>query len=322
MKKTIFLVLLLFISFFGLVGCEKPAGPDDIVAISISEKYLPEKLEKTQVLKFIDDLGVTLHFGDGSTEIIDFTREMISDEDYLSLFEIGIHTVSISYLELTTQITVEVYEKVDEFFTVKVVYPDGTPVEAGVVVKWIRASGFARTTSVEEDGTAQILKEDYEYTIHLENLPVGYTYNPNIYKVDNEVTYSEITLLYISEYLEGTGSKNDPYAINKGTYKVYVERETIIGMKVFAFQVFETGTYYIESLSMEKYSDNKVDPYIGFLGTTIDFSNADYSGNLESYVNINFKHEFQGVAGEVYYFFVFASMAMEFPTYFYINIYK
>ena len=320
MNKKNFIILILIMSGLILVGCEPTPGPDDVVGISIDEKYTSEKIEITQVMKFIDKLGLTIHFGDESTEIIDFTEDMITKEDYYKLFSVGTHTIKVTYLSFETYMTVEVYKKIDEYFTVKVVYPDGNPVEPGIIVKWFRSSDFVRTTSIEEDGTSKIIKEDCEYIIRLQNLPVGYTYNPNINKINSDNDYLEIKLLEVSEFLEGTGSKNDPIALNKGVYKVVIDRETIVGMKVFAFQSFENKTVTIESLAAEKYTDNIIDPYIGFMGTSIDFANVDYSGNVDSYIDINFKYEFDAVAGKVYYFFIFASMAVEYPVYFYINI--
>lgn len=321
MKKIIILLLILFSGFL-LVGCDKPAGPDEVVKISIDEKFLSEKVEITQVFRFINNLGVTIHYGDESTELISFKKEMLSEEDYISLFTEGVHTVTVKYLEFETEFTIEVYKKVEEFYKVTVVYPDGTNVGAEVVVKWIRNLDFARTTSTDENGQSIITMDETEYTIQLNNLPEGYIYNPNIYSVNKDNKEIEIKLISISECIEGTGSKNDPFAIDEGTYEVVVANVAIQGMVVYSFMATESAVYTIESLAMSKYSDNAVDPYLGFFGEEMDFGSVDYTGNQESYVNINFKYQFNAEKGKTYYFFVFASMAMEFPAKFYFTVSK
>ena len=50
MKKNFLIILVLSLCLFILCGCERPAGDDEIIAISIQEKYLPEKIEKTNFL--------------------------------------------------------------------------------------------------------------------------------------------------------------------------------------------------------------------------------------------------------------------------------
>lgn len=320
MKKIIILLLIIF-SAFSLVGCEEPFDPDVVVSISINPDSLPEKIENTQVMKFVDNLSLIITYADGSEDYIAFDKSMITTEEYLNLYNPGTHTVVVKYLELETTFTIEVYEKQVDYYKLTVVYPDGTKASDEINVRWIQNTDFFKSSTLI-DGESLINYDQNEYLIHLYRLPEGYTYNPNIYKVNKDIREVVIKLIPLYTFPEGTGSKNDPYVVMEGTYTLSFDMLSINGMKVFSFTPKESGEYTIESFAEDKYPTNNCDPYLGFFGEKVDFGNVDYSGNQESYVNINFKYTFNAEKGKTYYFMVFISLANDYPASFDISITK
>ena len=320
MKKIIMIFLIVF-SMFSLIGCSEPFDPDAIVAISINPDTLPEKIENTQVMKFIDGLALIITYADGSEDYIDFDKSMITDEEYLALYSIGVHNVVVKYLGLETQFTIEVCEKSVDYYKVIVVYPDDTKVTDSINIRWIQNTDFYKSSTLIE-GESTIVNDQNEYLIHLFKLPAGYTYNPNIYKVNSEVNEVVIKLIPLFVFSEGNGSKNDPYIVLEGTYVFSYDVLSLNGMKIYSFTPTESGEYTIESFAEDKYPSNSCDPYFGFFGETIDFGSIDYSGNQESYVNINFKYTFNAEKGKTYYFMVFISLAADYPASFNVSIYR
>ena len=61
---------------------------------------------------------------------------------------------------------------------------DSSPVTSGVTVQWCEGDMCYVPQAVNQDGVAYIELEDGEYYIHLNNVPAGYTYDPNAYTTD------------------------------------------------------------------------------------------------------------------------------------------
>lgn len=316
-------ILLVFIILFSLilVGCEEKEDPHKLIAISMDETTVPEKVSRTDVLRTVNQMAIILHYQNGAKEYIGLNKEMMTNDDYESLFSVGYHTVKVTYMEFETEFSMEVYEVVYSYYTVNINYPDGSPVLSDVIVKWIKNSEFARTTTLEE-GKTQISDDGSEYLIRLLNIPEGYTYNPNIYIVNSETKEVNIKLIQYSDFIEGSGTQNDPYSLNCGTFLFSNDVISLPGVKFYGFYPSKSGTYTIESFAEEKHPSNSCDPYLGFLGEKIDFGNVDYSGNLESYVNINFKYTFEAEVGKIYYFMVFLSLANDLPASYNVSIYE
>ena len=320
MKNKLLLLLLLIFLSFGLVGCQDPIVEDVIVSIEIDSKTLPEKILKTEVSEFIDNLNIVVKYSDESTELIPFRKEMITEEDYMSLFSLGVHTVEVEFNGFKTEFSIEVYEQVYEYYTLKVVYPDGSPVNGDILVKLMKSIDDYKTTRLDENGQARVIYDNLTYHVRLFELPEGYTYNPNIYIFNENTRNLEIKLIELSVFVEGMGTKSDPIYLNYGTYEVSFDQVSIPGMKFFYFRASKTGKIVIESYSEEKIASNPVDPYFGFIGETLDMSNVDYSANENNYVNINFKYETTVEEGKYYYFLIFASTANSFPATFTFSI--
>lgn len=322
MKKIIILLLMLF-SFFCIAGCgEPPVDPDKIVSISINPDTLPEKVEVTKIKNFIDNLALVITYADGSNDYIAFQRSMISEDDLLKLYSVGVHKVTVNYLDLQTEFTVETYEKMAEYYKLTVVYPDETKVLEEINVRWIQSVDFYKSATTIE-GESLMTYDEKEYVIRLFNLPNGYTYNPNICTVNKDNKELVIKLIPLLMFPEGVGSTNDPYVVMEGTFALSFDLLSINGMKIYSFTPSESGRYTIESFAEEKYPSNvSCDPYFGFFGEEINFGNVDYSGNQESYININFKYSFEAEAGKTYYFMAFVSLTTDFPATFNISIYR
>ena len=210
---------------------------------------------------------------------------------------------------------------VDERYSVTVVYPDNTPVTSGVTVQWCVGDMCFLPQPVNASGVAYIELEDGEYYIHLNNVPTGYTYNPNAYTTtaDNK----NITIpLYTLSTVTGEGTKAAPYVVTTGTYSFQFEQTSTKGMKYFSFTSTEAGTYSIESICMDKLALSLVDPYIGFVGTDINAApNTDGNSIKDS---VNFLREFEAEANTTYYFIIMVSSVSDnkFPCTVEFNILK
>ena len=210
---------------------------------------------------------------------------------------------------------------VEDLFTVQVVYPDNTPVTTGVTVQWCEGEMCYLPQPVNSNGLASIELEDGEYYIHLNNVPQGYTYNPNAYTT-NTNNKNIIIPLYKIGNITGEGSKTSPYVVEEGTYNVNFEAAKTAGMKYFSFTATEAGTYEIESFCMDKLAMQLVDPYLGFVGTDIN-SNPDTTGN-DIKDSVNFKRSFEAEANTTYYFIIMISSVSDnkFPCLVEFNILK
>lgn len=321
MKKILCIILMIF-SLFCIVGCSEPYDPDEVIFIQMYKPTVPDKVEKSKMFMEMRKFALELTYSNKSTELIQFTKEMISEEDYSNLFTVGTHTIEVTYKNLTTSFTIEIYEVEAKYYTVSIVYPDDTPVLEEVIIKWIKnVNNSFRSYLI--DGQSQIPFDGNEYQIHLLNIPKGYTYNPNIYKISESNESVVIKLVKLSVFEAGDGSKKSPFVMNEGTYNVSFDLISIGGMRYYVFEPIESGTYTIESFAEDKYPTTvSLDPYFGFLGETIDLGNVDYSGNQESYVNINFKYTFEAEANKKYYFIMFVSTATDLPASFDVKIYK
>lgn len=116
---------------------------------------------------------------------------------------------------------------------------------------------------IGEDGYARI-KLDGEFNVYLDKTPDDYTYNPNIYVVDNENSVIQIELLKISKISKGSGTDIwKSYEMSTtGTYRAKIAK----GKTVFyEYRPEKSGVYIIESL-VNIYEDTlnpKVDIYEG-----------------------------------------------------------
>lgn len=318
MKRKLFTFIFILLSIFGLASCN--GGQNEIkvttTSISIVETSIPQGVFTVDVMDKLSSIEVLVTKSDGSTEVVSLSTSMIPSADQAKLITAGTHTISVKYLgkETTFTITIVEPEAAKEYFTVKVVYPDGTPVNGGVHVQWCTGNICELPVVVNEEGIATLEREEGDYYIHIEHIPAGYTYDPNAYTTNTENKNVVITLLPLSTFQTGNGTVDTPYVVTTSTYKVTFEAKGFGKAQYFSFTPTVSGTYSIKSIAMDKLAINTVDPYITFLGTTTSLDGRDVTSNLDSKVNINFTHEFEAVANQTYYFALHVSSATSFDN--------
>lgn len=97
--KFIFACFLL-VTTITLTSC---GDPDAIKEVTIVETSVPEVIYTDEVSKKITELQIEVTKGDGSTEIVNVTKNMI--DKLSSLTKVGTHTVNIIYNEFKVEVT-------------------------------------------------------------------------------------------------------------------------------------------------------------------------------------------------------------------------
>ncbi len=311
MKKiSVFIMTLLCL--LSITSCKAKVESISVVATSI-----PEVINVAELDSKLATIKIDVVDSKGKTETINLDKSMISDTDYAKLSGYGTYTVSVTYEDVTTNLTLNL---VTNNYAVKVVYPDNTPVTSGVSVQWCTGNNCFLPEPVNSQGIAEIELDDGDYYIHIEGVPTGYTYDPNAYTTSADNKFVEIKLLQLSTISSGSGTETSPYVVSVGTYNLTFETAGNSGMKYYSFTALEDATYTIKSISMDKLAMNLVDPYIAFLGSENSMVFMDISGNVPG--NINFTHEFEAEAGVTYKFIILVSSANQFPAEFEIVISK
>lgn len=312
--KKILVLLVVLCSSICLVACK-----DKINTIKISEQSVPAVINVGELDSELSKIKLELINDSGESSFVNFEKSMISDDDYVKLLNPGTYTIEISYEGFKTGLTLTIDDP--NAYSVKVVYPNGNPVEGGVTVQWCTGSTCLLPVAVDNQGTAYNSIDDAEYYIHIDGLPAGYTYDPNAYTANKNNKKVTIDLINVNS-TTGEGTVSNPIVVSEGAFEVNYAGTGQSNMKYYTFTPSVAGTYSIKSLAMDKSALNEIDPYIGFLGTETDMSKIDISGNVDSKVNINFNHTFTAEAGVTYTFIVFVSSATKFPAQFNIVISK
>ncbi len=107
-----------------------------------------------------------------------------------------------------------------------------------------------KSESIASDGYAKTKGLDGEYSVHLNNAPEGYTYNPNIYTVDNENPIVVIELISISKIRRGSGKDLYERAYkmdDTGTYRATFSTSNV-QVLYYEFEPKKSGVYLLESL--------------------------------------------------------------------------
>ena len=315
MKKIISLFILL-LSILSITSCKSK-----IETIKIVEDSVPSIINVSEVDTVINSIKLEVTNSKGETEIVNLSKSMISEEDYMKLSNPGYYTITINYEEFKANLTLTIDDP--NTYSVKVLYPNGKPVTNGVSVQWCTGDICLLPVEVNGAGIAYNKLEDTKnYYIHIDGIPEGYTYNPNAYTTNKNNKKIEIKLITLNE-INGDGSFENPYIVSLGAVNVTFNEASLPGVKYFSFTPSESCTYSIKSLAVDKLAFNEIDPYIGFLGATeTDITKSDVSGNLDSKLNINFNFIFTAEAGVTYRFIVFVTSAQRFPASFDVLISK
>lgn len=185
-------------------------------------------------------------------------------------------------------------------------------------VRWSNGK-TVHTVNVDEFGMAECYGLDGEYTVTLVNLSNAYTYNPNIYKVDNENRNVVIDLLTLTTAKgEGTSIYKCIMLSNPGVYRANINNA---GQVVyFEFTPTKAGSYSIESLvdvSAGMY-DPVADVYYGSSAFKYYAYQLDGGGASQGYTT-NFRHIVEvdeSFIGNSYTFAVFVNgKDATYPTY-------
>lgn len=298
MKKYLTILVLLVCSLI-LAGC----GEKEVTttSISIDESSIPDYILIQQFAEQIANIKFNVNKSDNTSEVKNVTKDMIGSEDLLKINSLGKQKITITYETFTAELTLNIKN-----YEVKVVYEDGSVAGKGVQVQWCDSKVCYTPVLTSDNGQAAINLDEGEYYIHIENIPEGYTYDPNAY-VTNSQNYSlEIKLLKLSNYVQGEGTSENPYVVECGTYSSTYQGLGKNNALYFSFTAAEEGTYNITSISMDALATKKVDPYIGFLNPgNSDISSADVSGNVKD--DINFNYSFEAQKGVTYTFILFVS---------------
>lgn len=311
MKKNILSIILIFTFMLSLFSCTNEVT---VSSITVDESSLPESILVENVENEILNIKLNVINSDDTTTVVTLTKDMISDTDYNKLLTVGTHEITVKYEGVETKITIVVKEDISKYFTVKVVYPSKEPVTSGVTVQWCTGNICELPVAVNSEGIAVLDVEEGDYYIHIDNIPTGYTYDPNAYTSNTQNKHIEIELIELSTYASGDGTAENPYVVSNSAYTATFDAKGFANCQYFSFTATETRTYSISSMSMSALAMNLVDPYFAFLGTENNIDNRDVSANKESKVDINFTHTFEAEANTTYYFIMFVSEANSYPA--------
>ncbi len=182
--------------------------------------------------------------------------------------------------------------------------PEVSDDSLAVKVRWTDGKSYS-TVTLASDGKAECYELDGEYSVTLINLPSNYTYNPNIYKADNDSRNVVIELMTINPTF---GDGTDVYkCIPLSGPGVYRAKVTMDAQEIFyEFEPTKPGTYCIESImdvSAGMYNPF-VDIYAGSFAYKVREKRIDGGGASSGYTT-NFKHVVeidQAFIGNVYTF--------------------
>lgn len=178
----------------------------------------------------------------------------------------------------------------------------------------------AVTQNANSNGTASAML-DGDYKVTLQNIPEGYTYNPNIYYVTNRKTDVEILVYKLNKSMDtGEDVYETIIEVSKpGAYRAIIEdRDDIV---FYEFQPVLNGYYTIESCVDTTF--NEVNPFMDiYYGNTAakyyDRTLDDGSDYCDTYTK-NFSYTIKRSQDEVKSVFAFGIRAShktnQFPTY-------
>lgn len=196
-------------------------------------------------------------------------------------------------------------------FVVSLVYNKKTYIpKDGEVINVIWRDDYAQYKEpIDSNGYAK-KSLDGEFNVYLDVAPDGYTYNPNIYVVNNEEPVIEIELLKISRISRGSGKDlwNSYEMSSTGTYRATINKNKTL---FYEYKPTEAGIYVIESMVniFEDTVNPKIDIYEGtfayknFYETRDDggtYLKGGYTKNFKWVVNISDQR-----IGNVYSFGIF-----------------
>ncbi len=316
MKKKLFLLTMLVLCALCITGCKcnKDNKKVTIDSISVIESTIPSSFLISEVEDNLSEIQFTVNKSNGEKETKNLFKSMVSSSDLEKLNTAGTHKITFSYEGVSTSFNITIVDPssdTDDKYKVKVMYPDGTPVNGGVNVQWCDSKNCFPPVTIDTNGIAKIDLKDNDYYIHIDDIPSGYTYNPNAYTTNAENKYIEIVLLKLDSFSSGDGTKGNPYVVSTGTYTVSYEAAGAANAKYISFTATETKTYNIQSLSTEQLATNEIDPQLYF-GFDANGNPVGPKGDVEGFRNFNYS--FEATKGETYTIIIFVKSAQSFEA--------
>lgn len=198
---------------------------------------------------------------------------------------------------------------------------------SGMKAIWSNRQGVF-TAEFDEESKANVTGPDGDYKVTVENLPAGYTYDPNIHYATNKNSQIVIPVYALNTYDETGEWIYAPDVIElklEGAYRVELTDSSQI--IYFQFAPREAGKYTIESMVDTTF--NQVNPYVdvyrGTFAAKYFDSTYDTGGSSDTYTT-NFLFSVQVYEDEIGNVFAFGVHAThktnKFPVSVDFRIYK
>lgn len=207
----------------------------------------------------------------------------------------------------------------DDVYTVKLSVQLPNAYLVGIRAIWTDVeskNGAFYSASFDKNGVASVTGLDGDYRVTLSSIPEGYTYNPNIYFVNNEskdVTIKLYELLEPDNADTATGLTElaDAFMLSTtGAYRAVLTADNFANGLWFTYKPTVVGTYSFES--MIDITQNKLNPLLEVHGGSFAFvtptpeKTVDDGGEASTYTK-NFRWEVQlKSVGNVYHFRLYA----------------
>lgn len=245
MKKISRFLTLLFMIFalVFVVGCEKTPKNPTLESIEIDSTTVPASILNTEVDAKLGTIKLKLIYSDDSVKTTDLTKSMISDADYNKLSSAGTYTITITYSEKTTSLTLTITKKgesIKEDTPVKYsVYIDdiaGKPL-SGFYVQFYSGDDIVAEGYTKEDGffTTELKPNKYEVIIESKE---EYYLNNESFELDATTT----SLTIRSEINDLDGKEADPseHRYEKGDVMYDFTITDIDGNELRLYELLET----------------------------------------------------------------------------------
>ncbi len=296
MKNKI-ITIILFLVLLTLTSCSKK-----VISISLVESTVPSEIAVNELEEKLSTIKISVEYKKGEKEEISLDKSMIASEDYAKLSNIGTHQVKVNYEKQECMLTLNITNS-SNAYQVTVLYPDKTPVKGSVMVQW--CEGELCYTKVEVDANGVAVNNDLPvgtYSVHLDDLPEGYTYNPNNITTESNKSIIVELIPYAGE-IETKGTVDNLCNVTTSCYTVTFDKKGTEETQYFSFTASKTGKYVISSYADESLSV-KVMPVLGFFGTK-DYTNMSNITLVSSIKDsVNFSYEFDAIEGETYVFII------------------
>ncbi len=160
-----------------------------------------------------------------------------------------------------------------------------------ITVQWNDGYVLPTRAVIDKNGIASAFGLDGDYTVTLQNLPEGYTYNPNIYKATNDKKHIDIELFELNSG-KGRGSSEYNAIVLKDVGMYRAEIKSGSSVLFFEYAPKKSGTYTIES--WVDISSNKINPKVDVYTSNPQYKKLEYTidgGGAEGKFTKNFVYE-------------------------------